>query len=171
MVSSILCLCICTCICVLSLLPGILALLKLLFYVHQLIVRVAGFQNCCFYSFPPPHQLLVAFCVTKGFLKGCALTVEFRTATCILFLQQVPVSSIWKGGGKKIDEKRCFDECVPYFNCLSGKVMGERDIRGQAWEGKHEKILHTKAKYWFLAWERAGWWDPSYQVMTHLVLS
>lgn len=112
MVSSILCLCICTCICVLSLLPGILALLKLLFYVHQLIVRVAGFQNCCFYSFPPPHQLLVAFCVTKGFLKGCALTVEFRTATCILFLQQVPVSSIWKGGGKKIDEKRCFDECV-----------------------------------------------------------
>lgn len=172
-VSSTLCLCLCTCMCVLSLLAGIPILLKLLFYVHQLIVRVVRFQNCCFYSFPPPLNCQLYFVSQKVFWRAVLNSlwlVSLELQLAFWSSSNIPVSSVWKSGGKD-RWKRCFDECVPYFNCLPGKVVGERDIRGRAWKGKHEKILHTKAKYWFLAWERAGWWDPSYQVMTHLVLS
>lgn len=164
-----LCICVRTCMCVLSLLAGSLTLLKLLFYVHQLIVRVAGFQKCCFYPFPP-LKCQLHFVPQKAFWRAVLWLLSLELQLAFWSSSKIPVSSIWKGGGKN-RWKRCFDECVPYFSCLSGKVMGERDIRGQAWEGKHEKILHTKAKYWFLAWERACWWDLSYQVMTHSVLS
>lgn len=142
-----LCICICTCMCVLSLLAGSLTLLKLLFYVHQLIVRVAGFQKCCFYSFPP-LKCQLHFVPQKAFWRAVLWLLSLELQLAFWSSSKIPVSSIWKGGGKN-RWKRCFDECVPYFSCLSGwKGYLKSGLGGKTWKDTSPKpntdFLHER---------------------------
>lgn len=129
------------------------------------IVRAFSFQNCCFYSPPPTPSVAVCILCHKGFCEG--LRSEYGVQKLILRfgLQANPLELYLKRGKREWkDEKGHFNERAKnrsHIHCLSGNVTGERNSWGHVWQGKHEKILHIKTKYWFPAWVRVGLERPT----------
>lgn len=153
----------CMYVCVLSLLAGTLTLLKLLFYGHCESFQFS--ELLLLFSSPHSFSRCLHF-VSQKILWRAVLWVRSLETDLAFWSSGKSLWALSKKKGKREwkDEKRHFNECAKnrsHVHCLSGNVTGERNIWGHVREGKHEKILHIKTKYWFPAWVRVGLERPT----------